>query len=359
MSATSNSTLLFPTSVVGSMPRLESVRRLIADDCNLSAADYKRYMDAAVGYIVAMQEQAGLDVITDGEWRRKSYIGVIAELAHGFELSTNPADGRPWTIVVDRLEPRQPGFVAAEVSFMRQITDRKIKATLPAPGLLGERMWDSQKSAAAYPTREAFVEACVPILRREVELLSEAGADIVQIDDPYLCLFVDEQVRAQHDDAERAADFAVDMTNAMVDGIDGVKLAVHLCRRAGARARGEHQHTGGYELIIKQLNRLKVQHLTMEFTTPGAGETAVLKALREDFEIGLGCVNCDPGRIDSAETIVQRVELAIQQIAPQRITLNPDCGFAPGSGAKVSINEVFEKISNEVEAARRLRDKYA
>ena len=108
---------------------------------------------------------------------------------------------------------------------------------------------------------------------------------------------------------------------------------MHLCRRAGARVRGEAQFQGGYEPIIDQLNRLKVHHLTMEFTTPGAGDMTVFKKLREDFEIGLGCVSVEPGQIDSAETIAARVRLATQYLAPERIVLNPDCGFAPGSGA--------------------------
>ena len=94
--------VLFPTSIIGSMPRPAFVRDLIADDSPLTGDEYRRLMGSAVHYIVAMQEAAGLDVISDGEWWRKSYIGVIAELAHGFELSTNPADGRPWTVVVDK-----------------------------------------------------------------------------------------------------------------------------------------------------------------------------------------------------------------------------------------------------------------
>lgn len=352
-------TILFPTSVVGSMPRPDYVKDLISDDFVVSGDDYRRLMESAVRSVVALQECSGLDVLTDGEWWRKSYIGVIAELAHGFELSLNPADGRPWTIVVDKLSPKNPGFIAQEVSFLKQLTNRQIKATLPAPALLGERMWDADRSSAAYATREDFVRACVPILRREVELLREEGVAVVQIDDPHLCLFVDDDVRSKYDDADRAADFAVDMINQMVEGIDDVKLAVHLCRRAGARARGEKQHRGGYEPIINQLNRLNVHHLTMEFTTPGAGDMSVFERLRDDFEIGLGCVNCNPGEIDSADTIVERVEMALQYLAPERITLNPDCGFAPGSGAVVSTNEVYTKLKNEVEAARRLREKYS
>lgn len=340
------------------MPRPEYVKDLINAEPPLPSDQYRRLMEGAIQSVVALQEMAGLDVVTDGEWWRKSYIGVIAELAHGFELSRNPADGRPWTVVVDRLSPKQPGFIANEVAFLKQHTQRQIKATLPSPALLGERMWDATASAKAYPRREDFVQDCVPILRRELELLRDLGVSIVQIDDPHLCLFVDPQVRSTYPDADQAADFAVDMTNQVVDGITGVKLAVHLCRRAGARVRGEAQFKGGYDPIINQLNRLRVHHLTMEFTAPGAGDMSVFRKLREDLEIGLGCVSCHPGEIDSAQTIVDRVEMALQHLAPDRITLNPDCGFAPGSAALVSIDEVYQKLKNETTAARVLRDKY-
>ncbi len=350
--------ILFPTSVIGSLPRPQFVKDLIADDSPIVGDEYRRLMGAAIRTAVAMQEAAGLDVVTDGEWWRKSYIGVIAELAHGFELSRNPADGRPWTVVVEKLSPKQPGFIAQEVAFLKQLTARDIKATLPAPALLGERMWDPSKSAKAYPKREDFVRDCVPILRREVELLRDQGVSIIQVDDPHLCLFVDPQVRAQYDDPEAAADFAVDMDNQVVDGIAGVTLAVHLCRRAGARARGEADHRGGYDPILRQLGRLKVGHITMEFTSPGAGDMSVFEQLPENVEIGLGCVSCQPGQIDSAETIVKRVEMALRYVAPSRITLNPDCGFAPGSAADVSLDEVYTKLKNEVEAAGVLREKH-
>jgi 5-methyltetrahydropteroyltriglutamate--homocysteine methyltransferase len=298
-------------------------------------------------------------VLTDGEWWRKSYIGVIAELAHGFELGRYP-DGRPRTVVVDKLAPKQPGFIAREVAFLKTITHKQIKATLPAPALLGERLWDAERSRRAYPRREDFVRACVPILREELQRLVREGVAIVQIDDPHLCLFVDSEVRAQYEDADRAADFAVDMTNAVVDGcsLASAKVAVHLCRRAGARARGEARFQGGYDPILAQLNRLKVQHLTLEFTAPEAGDMAVFRRLREDLEIGLGCVSTQPGHIDSVEQIVERVETALRYVAPERITLNPDCGFAPGSAAVVSIDEVYQKLKNEVAAAKKLRDKY-
>ena len=219
---------------------------------------------------------------------------MIAELAHGFELGRYP-DGRPRTVVVDRLAPKQPGFIAREVAFLKGVTRKQIKATLPSPALLGERLWDAEESARRTRRREDFVRACVPILREELRLLVREGVSVVQIDDPHLCLFVDPDVRARYDDPDRAAGFAVDMTNEVVEGIGGVKLAVHLCRRAGARARGEARFQGGYGPILPHLNRLKVHHLTLEFTAPEAGDMAVFRDLREDFEIGLGCVGTEPG----------------------------------------------------------------
>lgn len=349
---------LFPASVIGSMPRPAFVKDLILDESSLSPDEYNDRMSAAIRYVVALQENAGLDVITDGEWWRKSYIGVIAELAHGFELSLNPTDGRPWTVVVDELTPKNPGFIAKEVAFLKQITGKRIKATVPAPALLAERMWDSEKSSRAYPSREAFARACVPILRREVELLRDEGVYIIQIDDPHLCLFVDDNVRSEYEDPDKAANFAADLNNELIDSIANVKTAVHLCRRAGARVRGEIVHEGGYEPIVEPLSRLTADHVTMEFTTPGAGDMSVFRHLPERMEIGLGCVSCQPGQIDSPETIVERVEMALEHVAPERITLNPDCGFAPGSAAEVDIDEVYTKLKNEVEAARRLREKY-
>jgi 5-methyltetrahydropteroyltriglutamate--homocysteine methyltransferase len=315
-------------------------------------------MDAAVRYAVSLQEAAGLDVVTDGEWRRRSYIGVIAELAHGFTLETNPADGRPWTVVTGRLEPKAPGFIAAEAEFLKGAARAGTKITLPAPALLGERLWHAERSRKAYPKREDFVRDCVAPLRHEIELIRRIGIDIVQIDDPHLCLFVDPEVRRGYDDPERAADFAADMINALVEGFDGVKFAVHLCRRAGARVRGEKHHAGTYGPILPQLNRLKVQHLTMEFTAAGADDLESLARLRGDFELGLGVVDVTPGVAQEPEQVAARVERALGRVAARRITLNPDCGFAPGSAARVDMDEVYLKLRAEVEAATLLRARY-
>jgi 5-methyltetrahydropteroyltriglutamate--homocysteine methyltransferase len=348
---------LFPASIVGSIPRPLVVRELI-EKPEWDETD-KHTMDSAIRFVVAMQERAGLDVVNDGEWRRRSYIGVIAELAHGFTLEINPADGRPWTVVTEKLTPKPAGFIAAEAKFVKEIARVATKITLPAPALLGERLWDKERSKKAYPKRDDFVRDCVAPLRAEIALLQDMGVEIVQIDDPHLCLFVDPDVRRSYEDPDRAADFAVEMINETVKGFDRIKFAVHLCRRAGARVRGEKHHAGTYGPILKQLNNLKVQHLTMEFTAAGADDLESLGRLREDFELGLGVVDVTPGAPEAAALIVARVERALSRIDKKRITLNPDCGFAPGSAAKVDTDEVYLKLKAEAEAARMLRAKYA
>ena len=347
---------LFPASVVGSLPRPQHVRDLI-EKATWNDAD-ERAMDAAIRYAVSMQEMAGLDVVTDGEWRRRSYIGVIAELAHGFALEMNLADGRPWTVVTEKLSPKPAGFIANEAKFLKSVARAATKITLPAPALLGERLWHPVRSRQAYPKREDFVRDCVEPLRREIALIRDIGIDIVQIDDPHLCLFVDPEVRKGYENPERAADFAADMINALVEGFDGIKFAVHLCRRAGARMRGEKHHAGAYGPILPQLNRLKVQHLTMEFTAAGADDLESIARLREDFELGLGVVDVTPGEKQDPQQIVERVERALTRVGARRITLNPDCGFAPGSAAQVDIDEVYLKLRAEAEAARILRQRH-
>jgi 5-methyltetrahydropteroyltriglutamate--homocysteine methyltransferase len=352
---------LFPTAVVGSLPRPGYVREIVID--GRRDEGYERRLDAGVAYAVSVQEAAGIDVISDGEWRRASYIGIIAELADGFELSQTD-DGRPWTVVTEKVAVRDQGVVAAEVKHMRALTDRLIKVALPSPALLAERMWDEERSSAAYETPRAFAEAVAPVLRREAELVVEAGADVVQVDDPHLCLLVDPEVRARYDDsdwgAEAEAEFSVDMDNEVLIGIAGEAVrAVHLCRRAGARVRGEAYHSGDYSQIAAALEHLDTDHLTLEFTSPGAGDVAVLEQLPDHLEIGLGCVSVHPGEVDDAVQIVERVEQAVEVIGAERIVLNPDCGFAPGSAARVDLDEVYAKLRNQVEAAQQLRDIYA
>ncbi|MBI2192843.1 MAG: cobalamin-independent methionine synthase II family protein [Planctomycetes bacterium] len=347
----------FITSVVGSMPRSQFVRDLVevGTEERLGTEEHRRRMDAACAYIIALQESTGIDEVTDGEWRRRSYIGIIADICDGFELTKR--GGQHWTTVTGRLRLRRPGLIAREVAFTRQHARRRVKATLPSPYLLGQRMWDPAASASAYPTREAFMGDLVAVLREELRAVRDAGADVAQIDDPHLCLFVDPAVRAQYANPDREADLCVRLINGVLDGVTGIQTAVHLCRRNKARAGWVGQ--GGYEPIIPQLRQLQVRQYVLEFTIPAAGDLSVLRALPDDRGIGLGCVDCRGEHVDTVEEIVARVEKAIAHVDAERVSLNPDCGFAPGSAAEIPIDEAYSKLCNEARAAAVLREKYA
>jgi 5-methyltetrahydropteroyltriglutamate--homocysteine methyltransferase len=347
----------FAAGVVGSMPRPAFVRDLFDPPTGheLSEAEYAKRLDAAVAYVIALQEQAGLDLVSDGEWRRRSYIGVISELAHGFEMGW--VGPRSWHTVTGPLAPKNPGFVAAEGRFLRAHTDRLTKVCLPSPYLLGQRMWEPERSQAAYPTREAFMQALVPILRRELELLRDSGVDVVQFDDPHICLFVDPKVRAEYPDPERELAMAVDMLNQIVEGIDDVLIGIHLCRRN--RGREGWWGEGGYEPILPHLRNLKVDQYTMEFTIPVAGDLSALRGLPDDRLIGLGCVDCRGEHVDQPAEIEARVREALRHVDAARLSLNPDCGFAPGAAAEIPLDEAYLKLRNEADAARALRERLA
>tara|TARA_Y100000588_G_scaffold325483_1_gene359295 strand:- start:578 stop:1648 length:1071 start_codon:yes stop_codon:yes gene_type:complete len=350
---------LFPTTTVGSMPRPQYIKDMIEyQTINNQTTQFQNTIDRIVPFIIEMQDQAGIDIISDGEWRRKSYIGVIADICSGFELTIRNVNGenQTWHTVTSKMIPKNPGLFAREASTIKKYSKSAIKVALPSPYLIAERMWDKNLSSHIYPTRKDFTENLIPILRQELIKLRDEGVSIAQFDDPHLCLFVDPKIRSKYKNPELEIQYSIDVLNRIVEGIDGIKLALHLCRRNKGRSGWIAE--GGYLPIIPFLNNLKFDMIMFEFTIPVAGDESVFLELDERFDIGLGCVDCRGEHIDTPEEIVSRVEKALQYVTPERITLHPDCGFAPGSAADIPIDEAFSKISNEVKASMILRSKY-
>jgi 5-methyltetrahydropteroyltriglutamate--homocysteine methyltransferase len=347
---------LFPTTVVGSLPRPQYLKDLLAAGSRTGTPDpaWTRRMDDAVRFAIGMQERAGIDIISDGEWRRESYVDVVGEIMTGYRWIQREVFAYH-QVITERMTPRRPGVIAEEARFLRQNTDRHVKVCLPSPYLIGQRMWEPEHSKDAYPTREAFCEALVPVLRQELLAIKEVGVDVIQLDEPHLCVLVDPAIRAKFADPEAEMRRAVDWINEIVAGVDGVQLAVHLCRRNwGRRGWGA---VGGYEAILPQVKRLQVKQLLLEFSIPVAGDLAILRELPPETKIGLGCVDVRFPEIESAETIAGRVEKALAHVAAARIGLNPDCGFAPGKDHEVPLEESYLKLKNLAAAARLLREK--
>jgi 5-methyltetrahydropteroyltriglutamate--homocysteine methyltransferase len=350
---------LFSTAVIGSMPRPQYVKDLLAARTAAGAnvsAELQQRTDDAVRFVIDLQQQAGINVVSDGEWRRETYVDVIADLLDGFEWIDRELFGYH-QVVTGELRARDSGIVAREAQFLKDNTDGLTKVALPSPYLIGQRMWEPEQSQGVYPTREAFCEQLVPVLREELLAIRDVGVDIIQLDEPHLCVLVDPEVRATFADPDDEMRKAVEWINAIVEGVDGVRLAVHLCRRNWAREGWGA--AGGYEAILDAIRQLKVDQLMMEFSIPVAGDVAVLKEMPEHTLIGLGCIDVRFEQIDQPETVVQRVEKALEYVAADRLMLTPDCGFSPGKDHGIPLDEAYQKLCSLGAAGQIMRDRAA
>ncbi len=328
---------LFPAMVVGSMPRPGFFRDMVDRSLAEGGSDeeLQRLMDRAIPYVAAVQEAAGLDVISDGEWRRKSYIGVIADMVTGFELQKVHVDSYRHGAyvgytVTGRIEPVNPGLFAREARFLKACTDREVRVALPAPSHIGVVNWDPERSAEAYPTMEACVETLVPIIRQEVLSLRDEGVRYIQFDDTTIGRMYD-SIRgggAFMPDYPDQVAYAVDTLNRVVDGIDGVHVSLHLC---GKRPLDETGDKMGYDALLPGIKNLNVDMLMFELSEATDRDIALLDELPDRMGIGVGCLRSKQAAVDTPEEIVERVERVLEVVAPERIAIHPDCGFAPGS----------------------------
>jgi len=349
---------LFPTTVIGSLPRPAWVRDVILDRKNgkISETEAGQLLDRAIESALALEEWAGLDEITDGEWRRESYVKVFAERVRGFQHDLNPSSGLPYPAVVAPIEYYRP-IAAEEVQFIRSRTQRRVKATLPSPYIIGRRMWHAEHSRKAYPTREKFMAACVPVLRQEIVAVRNAGADTVQLDEPWLSTLVDPKFREKEGITDPAyeMDLCVDLINQAVDGITSIDTAMHLCH---AHFDRKHGSEGPYDLIMPALARVRVGTISLEYATPVAGGLESLARFPKHTRLGLGCIDHCERRVESSEQVVARVEGALRYVEKEQITLHPDCGFSPSVQNPMDLDEAYLKLKAMCEAAKLLRTRY-
>jgi 5-methyltetrahydropteroyltriglutamate--homocysteine methyltransferase len=384
---------LFPVTMVGSWTRSPELLRAQSrkQRGRISAAEFERVADKAVLETLRLQEEAGVDLVTDGEQRRDNFYSFVAEkldgvrlmsLAEmldlvedkdGFERILQTLDVPAFAIrnptCVGKIERRAP-LALDEYLFLRRHTDRPIKVPLPGPYLLTRAMWVKEATRAAYPTKEDLAEDVVRILRQEVSELRDAGADFVQFDEPVLTelVFTQGQTRtfmcaalaARKDPAEEL-EFAVDLINRVVAGLDGVRIGLHVCRGNWSQ-KEQILLKGSYHPLAPYLARLNVRQLVLEFATPRAGELRALLGVREIVErkeLGLGVVNPRTPETEPVKAIVERVEEALQYLPPERIFLNPDCGFGTFSSRPMnSVEEAIRKLEALAQASAVLRAEY-
>jgi len=378
---------LLPVTSVGSWPRppelLRAQRELAAG--SLDRASFDRMTDDAVLEVLRAQEEAGVDMVTDGEQRRDNFYSFVAEKLSGVRLMTLgemldlvedkasfedilrtldvPAYSISNPVCVGRIARRTP-LAMDELAFLRRHTTRQVKIPLPGPYLLTRAMYVQEVTRKVYATKEELAEDVVRVLREELAELAQAGVDFVQFDEPVLTELVFTQGRtrtfmcaalaARKDPAEEL-ELAVSLLNRVVEGSDHLRTGLHVCR--GNWSRNEDTLLrGGYAPLKPYLERLHVRQLVLEYATDRAGDLMSFPGK----ELGLGVVNPRTERVETAAEIQERIESALKIIPAERLFLNPDCGFGTFSRRPVNSRQgATMKLAAIVEAAGSVRKRLA
>jgi 5-methyltetrahydropteroyltriglutamate--homocysteine methyltransferase len=340
--------VLFPTTLVGSYPQPEWLidRKRLAGRFppRVRAQELWRVpepllaeaQDDATIMAIKAQEEAGLDIITDGEIRRESYSNRFATALAGVDID-NPGtaldrSGHPNPVprIVGPVRRKRPVEVD-DVKFLRAHTSKPIKMTVPGPFTMSQQAQNDH-----YPSEEAAAMDYAVAVNEEIRDLFAAGADIVQIDEPYM------QARP-----EKARQFGLKALNRALQDIDGT-TAVHICFGYAAII---HQRPSGYS-FLPELAGCACRQISIE-TAQSNLDCAVLANL-EGKKIMVGCINLEEMNVETPETVAARIRRALPFVRKEDVILAPDCGmkYLPRDVA-------FGKLQAMVAAARVLRAEFA
>jgi 5-methyltetrahydropteroyltriglutamate--homocysteine methyltransferase len=384
-----NEAPLFATYPIGSLPRPQWVRDLIVDRnagrVSLEAADH--LLDDAVPLAIRLQEQAGMDYVSDGEWRRTHYARVFTEAVDGFQPDLVPNAGQKISErhaapaktsdpgVVAHLQRRRT-IAADEARFLRSHAASKTIVALPSPHTLARRMWSKRHSTSAYATPEEFMDAIIPIIRAEIETLVELGVDAIQLDNPWPPVIIDPDLaqsehpspaawasneRGMAEDLDEEAALVVKCINGATKGIPEERLGLHICHTRG------HTTRASYDAIIGVLGQMNIHRFALEFATPSSDVTDALQGFPDNKFLGLGVIHPFSAHIETAEEVAAIAERALEYVPKERITLNPNCGFGPGAGTgkkpktgnvPVDMDEAYLKLRAMSQGAALLRERH-
>lgn len=364
------------TDVVGSLLRppelLEAQKQLAAGHIRRSA--FKAIEDRAVDGAVALQEAAGLEVLTDGEMRRLSFQSQMTQAVEGFGEWDIDAflwgdwhgedDVGDWSRarppdlgVVDKLV-RKRHLCAEEFVYLRARTERTPKVTLPSPSLFAN-FWSPERSASAYPTLERFLEDVVAILRDEVMELVRLGARYIQIDAPHYPLLLDPDTRAFYESQgwslEQWLRYGIELDNALMADLPDITFGFHLCRgNQGSRWLVE----GGYDPIAKPIfQNSHAQRLLLEYDDARSGSFEPLREVPEDRMVVLGLITTKSPRLESHRELRARIAEASRYLDLERLAISPQCGFSTSIvGNRLGMEEQRRKLEVLCETARAVWD---
>jgi 5-methyltetrahydropteroyltriglutamate--homocysteine methyltransferase len=346
--------LLRPTYLVTARQQLEAGQ--------ISAAEFKAVEDRAVNEAIALQDDAGIDIITDGELRRYAFFGHLVEALDGFdkyggwaipftdETGEELIFKRP--VVVERLRWRR-SMCAEEWVYLRSRHQGANKVTMIS-AQQAAAYYDPEKSRSAYPSRDAYLADIVDFSRREVEELIRLGCPYIQIDAPQYAALLDPQIREGYrqrgSDPDRLIDQCIELDNAIIDGHPGITFAMHVCR---GNNQSKFYARGDYEPIARIFSQTHFQRFLLEYDDERSGGFEPLAHVPEDRHVVLGLVSTKKARMESAAELRSRIEEASRFVPLERLALSPQCGFASTmEGNRISFDDQRHKLELVASVAR-------
>jgi 5-methyltetrahydropteroyltriglutamate--homocysteine methyltransferase len=362
----------FRAEHIGSLvrpPRLLQARAQHAEG-KLGRDELRAIEDDAIRGVVALQETIGLNVVTDGEFRRGTYSdsftsagisGVQIELTEDQGWTSSQSHGhrmaRRIPNVVDRIAWAGPQN-AEDFRFLKSLTARTPKITLPGPCYIHYRAGRANISREVYRDLDAFWSDLVEAYAQEMRSLAEAGCSYLQIDETSLVKLGDPRVRAllkeRGDDWSDLLRTYVGAVNAVVAAAPkGMSIGIHICRSQDP----SWQADAGYDPIAEPLfNAMKVDSYFLEYDNARAGTFAPLRFVPAGKFVVLGLVASRVPEVESADTLERRIEEASRYIKLEQLGLSPQCGFSTSAAEHVAVTEDIEKakLARVVEVARRV-----
>ncbi|MGH8010995.1 MAG: cobalamin-independent methionine synthase II family protein [Candidatus Binataceae bacterium] len=337
-------TTIYRAQTIGSLLRpdyLKEAKRKYRHD-ELAAAELKRMEDRAVDEALALQENAGLDVVSDGEQRRLSFLGSLVETTGG--LSRNRSITKPWHTDQNQVEELSLGLAATgklrrlrsmvgeEFVYARAKAHRPIKVTLPSPMMLF-MFWSTAEARGVYHDPFELFADGAEVIREEIRELARLGCEYIQIDAPELAIMVDPSAQRSVFETngispERVLGEGLEMLNSLAD-VPGIRFGLHMCR---GNNDGRWLSQGGYEAISKEVFK-RVGHyeiFLLEYDDWRSGSFAPLADVPYDKQVVLGLVSTKKSALEPANDLIKRIDEAARYFPRDQMALSPQCGFASG-----------------------------
>ncbi len=371
------------TDVVGSLLRPAALKdaRTRFDDGQISADDLRKLEDDAVRNAVRLQEDAGLDVVSDGEMRRLNFQDSFGAAVEGFDANRSTlkvyqrrvegsAPLQRWEIpklqeagtAVSHRRPTKDRLRLSrnvpleEYRFASMAAQRPVKVSLIGPDRISQR-FDHQASTAVYRSVDEFVADVVAIEREIVESLVAAGCRYVHIDAPGFTAYVDppslEQMRARGEDPMQNFDRSIKAEAKVVAGLGDVTSAIHLCR---GNQRSMWHREGSYDAIAERLfTELPHDRFLLEYDSPRAGSFAPLRFVPKGKVVVLGLISTKVADMEKVDALRSRIDEAAKFIPLEQLAISPQCGFASDVvGNLLTPDDQKRKLELVAETARQV-----